>query len=213
MKTSLCTCILLVLFSCSDTKKPAVAEKPKLHPQPAIPGLLKTEDAVLKNWTDYYTSIEPAFSPDSFKLVSTDAISPISGNVPGSFDKNFDKRYLDFLVYNPTKNKYIDFDSYQWGFDENGQPEFSPDQEVNLVDLNKKTVSRIAFRGPSQWIEDAFWKNDSTVVLLENNDENYPLITLIDLVGGTAYTYRYGHSLAAESEYSALRIAKKGVNF
>src|SRR5690606_22506683 len=94
--------------------------------------------------------------------------------------------------------------------DENGEPLFSVDQEINLIDIEKKTVNRIAFRGSIEWVEDAFWENDSTVILLENNYEKQPIITKIDIKNKLVLTYYYGDTLDFKSDYTKLRFKRKG---
>jgi len=99
----------------------------------------------------------------------------------------------------------------RWTIDENGEPSFSPDQEINLVNIENKTVNRIAFRGPSQWIEDAYWNDNSTIVLLENNYEKQPVITIINLKIGLVRNFKYNETLDFETDYTNKRFKQKGI--
>jgi hypothetical protein len=175
--------------------------------------LEKNSNPTLSEWVNYYQNLEPNFSLNSFEFKSNDTLVIGQGNVFGNFDKNFDKIYSDFLVYRDDRKQYVDFDSYNWMLNENNLLDFSPDQEINLVDIKNKTVNRIAFRGPSQWVENVFWQNDSTIVLLENNYEKQPNILKFNLKNKTIKTFIYRDTLNFESEYSKLRFKQKGLSY
>src|SRR5690606_8691900 len=132
----------------------------------------------------------------------------IEGSVYGIFDEEFDTIYRDFLIYSENKDKYIDFDSYWW-FVYDGEISFEADQEVNLVNINEKTVERIGFSGSSEWIEDAVWLNENTVVLVGNNHENTPFIRLVDINKDIYYYYLYKKPLSFRSEYFKERLKTK----
>jgi hypothetical protein len=132
----------------------------------------------------------------------------LTGNVKGSFDPEFDPVYGPFLVWSPDRTKYVDLDSYSWELKEGKVQPFGPDQEIDLVDVNKKTVRRIAFRGPSQTVENAAWKDDQTLLLLENSPESGPSVTLIDLRNGKTYNYIYHGEFHSRSGYSEQRFEK-----
>lgn len=173
----------------------------------------KNSNTTLSEWVNYYQNLEPDFSLNSFEFKSNDTLVIRQGNVFGNYDKNFDKIYSDFLIYRDDKEQYVDFDSYNWMLNENNKPDFSPDQEINLVDIKNKTVNRIAFRGPSQWVENVFWQNDSTIVFLENNYEKQPTILKLNLKNKSIKTFIYQDTLKFESEYSKLRFKQKGLSY
>jgi hypothetical protein len=208
------TITLFLCISCADSKK----KNPKGHSiksyrsiQVEEPLNLEKDTAVvLKEWVNYYKNLEPSFSLQSFEFTAMDTLKVIPGNVYASFDADFDRIYSKFLVYQNNKEKYIDFDSYNWTANQNGDLIFSPDQEINLVDLNNKSVQRLAFRGPSQWVENIFWENDSLIVLLENNYERQPVITKIHLRKKSIATFTYHQPLSFDSDYFKLRFKKKG---
>ncbi|MCC1484787.1 hypothetical protein [Winogradskyella immobilis] len=175
--------------------------------------LTKESNATLNDWVNYYQNSEPNFSLNKFEFKSNDTLQIIQGNIFGIFDSNFDQIYSDFLIYKNDKEKYIDFDSYSWVLNEKKEILFSPDQEINVVDIKNKTINRIAFRGPSQWVENIFWQNDSTVVLLENNHEKQPTITKINLAKKTIRTFIYQNHLTFVSEHSKWRFDKLGLKY
>ncbi len=209
--------ILTILASCNQQKekkeKDLTSKTKELFTDSLNLNIDKSSNEILKDWFDYYKSIELTFSLDNFSLERTDTLDFIQGNIFGNFDENFDKIYSDFIVFSPNKKQYIDFDSYQWTLDENKILMFSPDQEINLVDIDTQTVERIGFNGPSYWVENAFWKNDSTVVLLENSDEKYLTISKIYLNSKQIKVFKYQDSLTIQSEYSKLRFKKKGLKY
>jgi len=212
MKKIICILlVLLTLISCLERKEKKTidantdnVELRQLHFD------LKTNEN-FKDWFDYYKSENSTFSLSDFKFERTDTLNFIKGNVLGQFDKNFDKIYTDFLVFSEDKNKYIDFDSYYWTLDDEKKLLFDIDQEINLVDIKKQTVTRIGFRSSTSWVENTFWENDSTIILLENNTENRPRITKIELKNSISETFKYKDSMRFKPKYYDLRLKKKGL--
>lgn len=156
-------------------------------------------------------SLDSGFYQNTFKLESTTNLNLESGNIFGTFDKEFNSIYAPFLVYSPNKEQYVDFDSYHWSL-EGKTPQFEIDQEINLVNVKNKTIKRIGFRGSNELVEDAYWKNDSTVVLLENMNSTTPRISLINLTAQTSFIYTSSCTLNPKSEYSSIRIQNKLTN-
>ncbi|SRR5690554_797677 len=200
-------CIALV--SCKKEKK----EAPLLNNETitvesnktALPDELSSK---LENWKKYYLTNDSTFDFENFQFKDSLKINRIEGSVPGVFQEEFDSVYLDFLIYSENKDKYIDFDSYWW-FIYDDEISFEADQEVNLVNINEKTVERIGFSGPSEWVEDAIWLNDKTVVLVGNNHENTPFIRIANLNRDTYYYYLYKKPLSFRSEYFKKRLKTK----
>ncbi len=203
--------------SCVDKKK-EILEK-KSQPEQAI-SLSKyilskkiNTNATLLNWNKHYVDfVDKDFNLKNFNFKSDDSLTRIKGSVYGSFDKDFDAIYLSFLIYSPNKKQYLDIDSYGWQVDDKSTKEvtFSPDQEISLVDLESKKIERIAFNGPSQWVEDAFWINETTLVFLQNNTEFTPFISIIDLSKNKIITFTYNKKLKETSGYSDERMRLKG---
>lgn len=217
MKRLSIVCIsILITISCSQKKEKKIIEsissEIQLRTIPETLVIPVESSKIYRQWIQYYKTNDTTFSIDKFKLESVDSLRSISGNVYGVFDEEFDSIYSNFLVYKSDKKQYVDFDSYQWSLDENKVPVFSPDQEVNLVDIEDKTVTRIGFRGPSQWVENIFWENDSTIVFLENINRKQLVISKINLNQKNIHTYFHKDSLLFESIYPELRFrAKTGI--
>lgn len=203
---------LLLFFSCGDAKdspKIATSDSPVVVSE--VPELFEDNHSTFQKWVNYYVSLDSGFYQNTFKLESTTNLNLESGNIFGTFDKEFNSIYAPFLVYSPNKEQYVDFDSYHWSL-EGKTPQFEIDQEINLVNVKNKTIKRIGFRGSNELVEDAYWKNDSTVVLLENMNSTTPRISLINLTAQTSFIYTSSCTLNPKSEYSSIRIQNKLTN-
>lgn len=163
----------------------------------------------LKKWEEYYQRMDENFDLRKFEFQNSSALTIMKGSIPGKLDSKFDSIYHSFLIFNPDKSQYIDMDSYHWKLSEEGELLFNADQEINLVDLKDSTVTRIAFRGPSFTVEDAFWESSHRIILLEGTYENSPNISLIDLDEKQIYSYTYPDTLPGKSNYKTERIRQK----
>lgn len=212
----------VLFFSCSDKKEESVSDEvlnemdsvsTVEEPETEKSTLLDlTSNATFQNWLEYYQSANPAFTTGNFNLEQTQKLEMQPGNVVGNFEPEFDKTYEPFLIYNPSKSMYLDIDSYNWSKDNEGVAQFEADQEVNLVDVKKKTVNRVAFFGPSHWVDDAFWVSDSIFILLQNNDENLPEISTYNLKDNSVFLFRNHEPIQkTDSSYTQSRLEKKGV--
>ncbi len=182
---------------------------------------IKPEDHEnLVEWMAYYQERENTFSLGRFEK-DREKYSKhfMKGSVSGTFDDAFNPIYEPFLVYRKDRKQYIDLDSYAWELDEN-ELDFDVDQEINWVDVEKKTVTRIGFTGPGFTIENAFWKNDSVAVLLGRGlfDEGPKLfINEINLVTQTGKLFISQDTLrftnAFKLDYTEYRIQKKGLKY
>lgn len=115
------------------------------------------------------------------------------------------------MVFNATKTKYIDFDSYYWHLDKYNEVSFEADQQVNLIDMERKTKQQIGFFGPSFTIENAFWKGDSIVVLLGNTYEKVPFKVKYNLQSGKQTFYQSKDTLQFEKPYFKERLRQQGL--
>ena len=203
--------VLVILISCSVKKDKKIKDLNTDNVDFKQWDLNLETNENLKDWFDYYKSLDSTFNLSEFKFMKTDTLNFIKGNVLGVFDKNFDKIYTDFLVFSENKNKYIDFDSYYWTLDDEKKLLFDIDQEINLVDIKKQTVTRIGFRSSTSWVENAFWENDSTIILLENNTENCPRITKVGLKNSQSETFKYKDGMSFKTKYKDFRLKKKGL--
>lgn len=169
-------------------------------------------NSTFQNWFKFYKSSDTGISLNNFNLSEIQKLEILPGNVAGKFNSEFDKTYEPFLIYNPSKTMYLDIDSYNWSLDPNGYAQFEADQEVNLVSLTHKTVNRVAFFGPSYWVDDAFWVSDSIFVLLENSDENQPGIMTYNLKDNSIYVFRHSDEITSgDKKYIQSRLEKNGV--
>lgn len=200
MKKAFFFLLPLLLFSCSEDKQ---NEQNTTSSNTSQPALFQDNNPIFKQWKSYYRLDRHAKA--EFLSTDTAQIPGISGTVLPTYDNAFDSVYLPFLVYSPDKTRYIDFDSYQW-FLEKGEPQFNVDQEIDLVDVKNKTVMRLAFRGPSSVVEEVYWKDNNTVVLLEIADETTPIVSIIDLKKNQIIHYESTGKVRASSGYFEKRF-------
>lgn len=166
----------------------------------------KYSDKAFNVWLDYYKQLNSKFDVSKFKKEKPYKIQREKANIAPIWDVNFNPIYKDFLIYNPDSTQYIDIDSYKWNIDKDKQIHIGADQEVVLVNIPKKKVQRIIFYGPSFWVESAYFKNDSTIVLLENSTDKKPGYQEINLNTDSAQYYIYPESFKNPSEYLKNRI-------
>lgn len=211
--------LLILVSSCQENKnspKKQIEKQVEKKEEPVHTYFhrINATDSILTNWVNYYKTYDTTFSIKNFEHKFAQPFTRMPGTVHGNFHEEFNPVYEPFLMHSPNNKFYVDIDSYTWEvFVDRGKEEvsFAPDQEINLVSKDKKTVTRIDFRGPSEWVEDAFWVNDSIVVLLENSDEKIPALTLIRLFDDTKEYYRYKDTLNFKSGFSQKRLAAKGL--
>lgn len=199
---------ILFIWSCDNKKETSPSEIPTPPTEAEKP--VEEIDANKPNefnaWVDYYKRLQSDFSVEKFKKdASFDVIRSESSAKP-VWDKDFDPLYKDYLIYNSDSTQYIDIDSYKWGLEKDKKLQINADQEVVLVNIPEKKVQRILFYGPAYWVEAAYFKNDSTVVLLENSEENIPAYQEINLNKNTTDYYLYSEPLKKPSEYLKKRI-------
>jgi len=215
MKTKKIFIFLTILISVACNNKSSEIEKEenfKIEKESYKTSFKTTTNTTLENWLAYYkNNIDSTFTINKFNLTNESEFSKIQGNVFGIFDKEFDEIYTDFLIYSPNKQNYVDIDSYQWSLDEENKSEllFEIDQEINLINIPNKKIERIGFRGSMGWVEDAYWKNDSIIVLLEITTDKVPTITEMNIYSNKSATFTYQDTLKTMSNFSTKRIFKK----
>lgn len=202
---------IFALFSCERKNIPAknvnkAEEKKEISTKSG-----SLEEISSTDWFQYYKSLNSTFREERFQLQTTSKINYQSSNVLTVNQKDFDKVYLSFLIYNKSKTQYLDLDSYQWFLMEDGTAGFEADQQVALVNVNNNEAKQIAFLGPSYWIEDAYWKGDSAVVLLGNSYDKVPFVMKYNFDKNTVQNYQYTDTLKFETNYSNIRLNKKGI--
>lgn len=142
---------------------------------------------------------------ENFKKEETYKLNRHESHVTPTWDKDFNPVYKSFLVYNSDSTLYLDFDSHKWRLDQDGKLQMGVEQEMVLVDTKNKKTETILIYGPSFIVEDAYFKNDSILVLLENSSDNIPAYQEINLKNDSATYYAYKKKLFP-SEYLKNRI-------
>lgn len=204
--------LLLILFSCSEKQKPSnAASTPQSSGTIIKEKKVEKPDSALIAWFEFYYKENPGFDADKFVQTSSSAITYSPSPVAILNSKGFNEIYKPFFVFNKSGTKYIDFDSYQWFVAKDGSASFEADQQVALVDLKEKTALQIAFFGPSYRIEEAFWKGDSTAVLLGNSYEKVPFMMKFNFQKNTVQHFQYSDTLKFERPYSQMRLQKFGI--
>lgn len=202
---------LLLIFSCNQKEKYSAI--PIKKEQKSVIGKESQPHKLLYNqpWFNFYRQENPDFNPELFQLKQTAPISYQESSVTVMNEKGFNEVYKPFLIFNESKTKYIDFDSYQWFLEPDDTVGFEADQQVVLVDYKNKTARQIAFFGPSFWIEDAFWKGDSVAVLLGNTYEQVPFMMKYNFDKNEVQNFQYPDTLKVETSYSKIRLRKNGI--
>ena len=211
MKKNILLAIVLVSVGCSKKNK---NEKTSISfdiEKPALASSEKEKHPIYKNWLSYYQKNNSDFSEERFEKTNESLITYLPSNITAKFDEQFDEVYTPFLVFNATKTKYIDFDSYYWHLDKYNEVSFEADQQVNLIDMERKTKQQIGFFGPSFTIENAFWKGDSIVVLLGNTYEKVPFKVKYNLQSGKQTFYQSKDTLQFEKPYFKERLRQQGL--
>jgi len=202
---------LLLIFSCNQKEKHS-AIPIKKEQKPSIDKERQPHDLLYNQpWFNFYRQENPDFNPELFQLKQTAPISYQESSVTVMNEKGFNEVYKPFLIFNESKSKYIDFDSYQWFLEPNDTAGFEADQQVVLVDYKNKTARQIAFFGPAFWIEDAFWKGDSVAVLLGNTYEQVPFMMKYNFDKNEVQNFQYSDTLKVETSYSKIRLRSKGI--
>ncbi|WP_234109002.1 hypothetical protein [Chryseobacterium sp. R2A-55] len=202
----------LFLLSCSDKKE---INTTFLPPEPGktenTDKLPNSENPALTSWISYYKKSNPEFAEEKFAFINTSPITYYPSNVKVMNEPGFKEIYKPFFVFNRSQNQYLDFDSYQWKVAADGSASFEADQEVVLVDYKNKKKQRIAFFGPSYFIEEAYWQGDSVAVLLGNSYEKVPFMMKYNFQNMTVENWQYPDTLNFDIPYSKVRLQKFGV--
>lgn len=212
MKSFLMPLLFVIIISCADKKeKDSPKSEPAAPETTEKPKTVKPQDSALVSWLSHYRKENPDFDEKNFILTSTSAISYNPSNVVVMNKKSFNEIYKPFFIFNDSKNKYLDFDSYHWFVSKDGNASFEADQQVALVDMKEKSAVQIAFFGPSYRIEEAFWKGDSTAVLLGNSYEKVPFMMKFNFPKNTVQHFQSRDTLKFDVPYSQIRLQKFGI--
>ncbi|WP_300673180.1 hypothetical protein [Soonwooa sp.] len=202
--------ILLAVISCNKRMQQPIVDHSKNGKSETRASQEKSVDSVYKNWIAYYVNHDKHFRPDAIKnLGESDFDADREGGTVPVYEADFDKIYTPFLIYNPSRTRYLDFEN--WVLDDDGNAGFDVDQELNLVDLKTKKVKKIAFYGSYYWVEDAYWKNDDVFVTLENNYDHVLNKSEYNLKTHKMTNYQFVDTLNFVSEYTQERLKRHGI--
>ncbi len=210
MKTCFYYSLFMLIVSCGEGKKaPQTNDENSSSTDSAATAKSKKEDPVLRGWMNYYLNENPEFKTDKFIKTSSDAINYQSTSVKKLNEKGFNEMYKPFLIFDKSGTRYLDFDSYHWSLAPDGDISFEADQQVVLVDLPRRTAQQIAFFGPSFKIEEAYWPDDSTAVLLGNTYEKVPFQMKFNFKNNKMQYFQYPDTLKFKKSYYENRLQQK----
>lgn len=204
--------LLIIVISCEKKTKSESLLKDKnetsIQSKPNVSQDLFTSTS----WFLHYQKDNPDFNREKFSLEETAPIQFHETSVVILNEKGFKKVYKPFLIFNESKSKYIDLDSYHWFPNSDDNASFEADQQIILVDYLKKEAQQIAYFGPSYNIEHAYWKGDSIAVLLGNSYEKVPFIFEYNFPSNTFKYFKYSDTLQFTVPYSEVRLKGEGIN-
>lgn len=177
-------------------------ESENFHPKV----LEQRDDPVLHKWSQFYQQVDTAFRLAAFVPDDSVTVSPMKGTIKSVNDPDFDPLYSEFLIYAPDNSRYIDIDSYLWRLNASGDLDFEVDQEINLVDVETDSITRVGFLGPSYRIEEVVWLDESHILLLGNQEGNQPYLQQLDLNTFQGRIFRYPTKIHSKKDYYLQRI-------
>lgn len=208
---SIAFAFVIALSSC-DFKKDTPPQDIDLQEEKTDTIVAKPEKkyalATQNNWEKYYSQKDSGFDMSNFEKEESFKIVRMESQSTPIWSQDFNPVYKDFFAFNADSTQYVDIHSYKWNFDDNGELIIGPDQEIVLVDIPNKKSERILFYGPSFWVEDAYFKNDSIVVLLENSTDKTPAYQEINLNQNLSQYYIYKEPLNFDSDYLKNKISE-----
>jgi len=187
--------ILILLFSCSQTKKQNEKNAKDISESGQLENQILKVDTVdlekyshlLTEWLEYYK--ENPIKMTDFTLIIQDSLPDFLTHVD-TFDLSIDVNE-PFFKYSPNMLIALDLTSYNFTFEKNENNEIvnlgsEPDSEVSIMDLKNNIWKRLLFVGPDYIVEDGFWINDNQLLIVGQSDENgegdfNPVIWFIDL--------------------------------
>lgn len=209
MKTLVSLALFCLIISCGDSKNTHENKHHGNNGKDSAKAKIKNMDPVLRSWLNYYLPENPAFDAENFYATDSSTTTYQQSSVIILNEKGFNEMYKPFLVFNKSGTQYLDIDSYHWKLAPDGDISFEADQEVVLVNIKNKTAHQIAFFGPSFRIEDAYWPNDSTAVLLGNTYEKVPFQMIFNFNENRMRYFQYPDTLKFKTPYYENRIRQK----
>lgn len=218
-----------VLLSCSgkDKKAPAaetsttkdsIVKAPPGNNEPvttaADSSLTEAERSAMRKGLDKWTKSFRNFNIDSFLFSQKTAFPDIDyGEAPNA---GFFDLYKASLSYSPDSSQFIDLYSAGLMLEKKGKKIIASsdvDNAVTLFDQSNKTWKRIAFFGPSAWIEEVVWTSPATFILAgvgpsDDVDESTAFLLLGDTKEKTFRWFKSKATRAQSAKYEASGIKK-----
>lgn len=188
MKHIIYTSVLAIFLAtaCNDsTDKKAAEPEETAEPDSVVvtgPDTTLTAETIQRfqtaGFTDYAKARIPSFDWSKFKYKLSWQEDSLMNN-PFTPAKTYFTNYGAFLKYSPDSSRFIDLDSYNIDIRKDNQGRYigtagGPDTEVSLIDPKAKKRTRLLFMGPGGSVEDAFWTDNSNLVIIgtQENEEN-----------------------------------------
>lgn len=154
------------------------------------------------------------FNIDSFRYYQQTRFEDIDYEVSSDL-KQFYDLYKASLSYSPDSSQFIDLYSYNLMLEKKGKKIIASadvDNSVTLYDLKANIWKRIAFSGPSQWVEEAIWVSPTAFILAgvgsNEDDKSEAFIMLGDTKTKTFRWFESNAIRPKSSKYEASGIAK-----
>ena len=206
-----------MLVACTDEEEAATTVETESSDVIA----LNPNSDIYKTWDEFYSKNDLQFSIDSFEIADT-----ISGELfttAANLSDSFFTLYERLITYNHDSTKFIDPLSYSLIIEKDESGKLLArggeiDHEVSIVDIAKKTKTRLLFCGPSCEVQKAFWYSENIVGIMgltsEYTDEYYtPMIWFVNINNGITipYEYHYNISIVEANEFLKNYVESKGI--
>lgn len=144
----------------------------------------------------------PGFSLSRLRATGQYEIAPLrpEPDAASGFDSAGLRRReaLGYISYSPDGSRYVDRNAYAEIVIADGDTtvESEPDQLVKLVDLRRRTHTRLAFHGTASSTSKVVWLDDSTIALCGHGEDHsgdrlriLPELRLVQLSRRTVTSY------------------------
>lgn len=201
MKIFLPLCLLLVLWSCSNSDQQqgdVVAESPK----DSVVIDNDNQDVLrlmIPNLFEYFAKQDSSFIPANFIMKGT---APLN-NVKAYPVEERLKQFHPYLIYNSDSSLAIDLYSYNYTLQKGEFEAGEPDSEAALVDFKSGKRKRLLFTGPGISFMDAKWMTANEILIAGaeeiNTTQIQPLLWKINLQDSAMELYKYKDTLNAKA--------------
>jgi len=148
-----------------------------------------------KTWREDIKAEFPRFSSNQLKKKDKHSIRKYSVK---TYSHKEWKQIQPYLIKSPNQKYAVTFNNYT-NEKSKSRKEIkreSPDNEINLVRLDKQSKQRLLFTGPRTIINQTVWLNDSIIILTGKSDANLknkmqPISWKININSDSITTYHY----------------------